>query len=193
MIRKIPMTNITNQYLSSRVEESIGMCISIEHSQSMIQPCRSGDMTAGISQREQLWDQQRKLLTEQNHALQLNLAEKESQWELEKSELLRRVEESERKLHIQHRALSERCEVLMAALEAKYTEDRIRDRDNTEGALRGQSVPDSDRANCERVNINIGGKVFATTVDTLRRNDFRFERWPIHADGESEEPSLPFP
>ena len=75
------------------------MSSSIERNQPPTQPSAiSEDTTSVISQREQLWDQQRKLLMEQNHALQLTLAEKERQWELEKSELLRRAQESERKL-----------------------------------------------------------------------------------------------
>ena len=142
-----------------------------------IQPsaAQTEDITASISQREQLWEQQMKILTENNETLQSTLAEKERRWEQERSELLQRAEESERKLQIQHRALTERCEVLMAALEIKYAEDKERNRDKGSG---------SDSAACERVNINVGGKVFATSIDTLQRNDFRYERWPLHADGE---------
>lgn len=138
-----------------------------------IQPsaAQTEDITASISQ----WEQQMKILTENNETLQSTLAEKERRWEQERSELLQRAEKSERKLQIQHRALTERCEVLMAALEIKYAEDKERN---------GDKGSCSDSATCERVNINVGGKVFATTIDTLQRNDFRYERWPLHADGE---------
>ena len=134
-----------------------------------------------INKREQLWEQQKKLLVEQNETLLLMIADKERKWEMEKAEMLQRnmeltnaLEESERKAKAQHKALTERCEVLIAALETKYAEEKL---------LHSQRVLDS--VTSERININVGGKVFSTCRETLTRNNFRLERWPIHSDGSS--------
>lgn len=124
------------------------------------------------------WTQQQRLFYERNETLLTKLEKKEKDWESQKNELVARNEqllkalsESERKLKVQHKALTERCEVLLAALESKYAEDKKPD------------IKGSDTVSSERVNINVGGQIFSTVRETLIRNDFRLERWPLHSDG----------
>lgn len=103
--------------------------------------------------------------------------EKERLWETQRMELIRRndeimnaLQDSENKLKVQHKALTERCQVLLNALETKYVEEK-------------QVQKCEDKVTSERVNINVGGTIFSTVRDTLLRNDFKIERWPLHSDG----------
>jgi len=130
-----------------------------------------------LLERENQWELQKRVLCEKNETLIQTLTEKERLWDAQRTELVRRNEEimnalreSENKLKIQHRALTERCEVLLNALETKYAEEK-------------KTLKCDDLVTSERVNINVGGTIFSTVRDTLLRNDFKIERWPLHSDG----------